>query len=921
MTHGLLAEAGINVYHEFAHLQSMTQWHWLVLCAICLVILVHAVAVNLLDCVELPAGLRWLLLFLRIFAFAGIVFYFMDLERRSERRLVRDSRSLLLVDTSLSMGIQDDDAQGESSGRRRIDAVVAELAKGSFIEGLREQHDVVVYRFDQGSAPIQIASFPKLQAKLSGEEADRARRRQFNQAVARARTTAVVAGAMGTLAGVGFLVFGVGYFRNAGPWNAWILTCSVLALITATVVLAMAHLRNPEIRLLAILGWSQAEMPAPLVEQPPVDPDQAELLTDIVWEEPLTPRGSATRLGDALRYLVEHERGGPVAGIVVFTDGASNAGADCEEAMVAAVDAGLPLFTVGLGNAQLPANVSVVDIEAPPRVYPGDHFSLTGYLQAYDLSGRTVAVELLSQAAQNASKDGSLEFEEEQRVTLGEDGEMVAVRFDVTPKQIGKRTYQLRVVPPRQDHDPRDNSQSTNVDVIERRNRVLLFAGGPMREFRFLRNQLYRDRDTTLDVFLQTGRPGMSQEADHLLFEFPKLAAELFEYDAMVALDPDWLALDELQVRLIERWVAEKAGGLILVAGSVHTPEWTARTGRDERVETIKGLYPVTFYNRRSATLALGRFSSESAWPLRFTRDGLDAEFLWLEDDVLASEQAWAAFKGVYGYYAVRRPKPGARVYARFSDPGTAVEGDLPVYLASHFYGAGRVFFEASGEMWRLRAVDDAYFERFYTKLIRWVSQGRLLRNSSRGVLMVDKQRCMLGEHVAVRAILTDSQHLPLTADRVNATLVHPDGRRSTLPLLRAENAAREGMYLAQFTAVLEGVYGIELHPPHSGDAELLTKEVRSRIPALETQTPQRNDPLLKDLAEKTGGAYYVGMDAAMGAARAPVANLLLPQDQVTYLPGTPDQEFDRLLMTWLLVLICGVLCLEWLIRRLVKLA
>ena len=62
-------------------------------------------------------------------------------------------------------------------------------------------------------------------------------------------------------------------------------------------------------------------------------------------------------------------------------------------------------------------------------------------------------------------------------------------------------------------------------------------------------------------------------------------------------------------------------------------------------------------------------------------------------------------------------------------------------------------------------------------------------------------------------------------------------------------------------------------------------------------------------------------MDAAMGAARAPVANLLLPQDQVTYLPGTPDQEFDRLLMTWLLVLICGVLCLEWLIRRLVKLA
>jgi hypothetical protein len=306
---------------------------------------------------------------------------------------------------------------------------------------------------------------------------------------------------------------------------------------------------------------------------------------------------------------------------------------------------------------------------------------------------------------------------------------------------------------------------------------------------------------------------------------------------------------------------------------------------------------------------------------LKFSRDGLDAEFLWLEDDVLASEQAWAEFQGVYGFYAVRGPKPGARVYAQFSDASTALDGELPVFLASHFYGAGRVFYQASGEMWRLRSVDEAYFERFYTKLIRWVSQGRLLRDSSRGVLIVDKQRCLLGEHVAVRAILSDSQHLPLEADRVNATLVHPDGRRSTLPLLRAENAAREGMYLAQFTAIAEGLYRIELQTPHGGDTELLSKEVRARIPALETERPQRNDPLLKDLAEKTGGAYYVGMGAAMGAARAPVVNLLLPQDQVTYLPGTPDDTFERTLMSWLMVLICGVLCLEWLVRRLVKLA
>ncbi len=186
------------------------------------------------------------------------------------------------------------------------------------------------------------------------------------------------------------------------------------------------------------------------------------------------------------------------------------------------------------------------------------------------------------------------------------------------------------------------------------------------------------------------------------------------------------------------------------------------RRGRDPRIDTIKALYPVVFYSQGVPSLGLGRFGGEAAWPLSFTRDGLGAEFLWLEDDPIDSEAAWQSFEGVYGYYAVKDPKPGARVYAHFSNPDTSIDGELPIYAAAHFYGAGRVFFQASGEMWRLRAVDPKYFETYYTKLIRWASQGRLLRDSSLGVLLVDKDRCLLGDQVTVRAVLNDLQHRPL---------------------------------------------------------------------------------------------------------------------------------------------------------------
>ncbi|MCA9146392.1 MAG: VWA domain-containing protein [Planctomycetales bacterium] len=922
----LLAIGETSVYHQFSRLQSMTEWwHWLLLMIACAIVIAYIAVTYYFDSVELPKPLRWSLFALRVLAFAGILFYFLDLEKRSERQIVKNSRALVLIDTSLSMGIQDG---SDSSGtrQRRIDAVVGEMQRGDLLDGLRTSHDVVVYRFDQGVAPTEVASLPKT-GPSSQTSTTPSSNVDLDTDLRGARITAVAAAiifGIGLLSFVMSMLFGV---RRADGDGSWTVLIGMVAMIAGLIVLAVANLRFPDVPLLATLGLEEAtvapaNLTAPLTLDEPASPDET---LQIDWPEVLAPRGAETRMADAIRYLANRERGGPLAGIVVVTDGGNNAGSEADAAANLARDAGIPVFAVGIGGDERPANVRVVDLEAPPRVYPGDSFNITGYVQAYGLIGRSVRVELVSLPEANADDETAQEtFEEERRVTLGPDGEIVSLKFDVSPTQQGRRTYRLRVIPPAEDQDPRDNMRSATVQIVERKNRVLLFAGGPSREFRFLRNLLYRDRDTTVVVCLQTGQPGMAQEADDLIYEFPSLANELFEYDCIVAFDPDWNELAEDQIQLLERWVAEKAGGLIVVAGPVHTPRWASRIQANSKIEAIKGLYPVIFYSRGSATLSLGRFAAETPWPLQFTQDGRDAEFLWLEDDSLLSEQAWNSFEGVYGYYAVKDPKPGARVYSRFSDPNTSMDGELPIYMAGHFYGAGRVFFQASGEMWRLRAIQDGYFESYYTKLIRWASQGRLLRDSSRGVLLVDKDRCLLGDSISVQAILTDAQHEPLTASQVTASLVAPDGRRSNLELRKVDDAARAGMYSAQFTAVLEGDYRVELQPPHGAADELLRREVRSRIPALETEQPQRNDALLKDLADKTGGAYYVGFDAALnrgGAGRAPISSLLEPQDQVTYLSGTPDKQFERVLMTWLMGLICGVLCLEWLIRRLSKLA
>jgi hypothetical protein len=166
---------------------------------------------------------------------------------------------------------------------------------------------------------------------------------------------------------------------------------------------------------------------------------------------------------------------------------------------------------------------------------------------------------------------------------------------------------------------------------------------------------------------------------------------------------------------------------------------------------------------------------------------------------------------------------------------------------------------------------------------------------------------------------LSDARFEPLKLPGVGVQIVRPDSTSETLQL--TPDPARPGMYVGQFTALQEGNYRLELAVPES-DNEVLARRIQVRVPDLERENPERNDALLAEIAKRTGGQYYVGADAVLGArGLPPLVNQLPDRTEVTYLAGVTDRDFDERWMRGLLVFICGALCLEWLIRRLSKLA
>jgi hypothetical protein len=293
---------------------------------------------------------------------------------------------------------------------------------------------------------------------------------------------------------------------------------------------------------------------------------------------------------------------------------------------------------------------------------------------------------------------------------------------------------------------------------------------------------------------------------------------------------------------------------------------------------------------------------------------------LWLGNSAEESAAAWDSFPGVYGFYAVKGEKPGATVYARFSDPEAGSSNDRPVYMAAHFYGGGQVFYIGSGELWRLRSLDPAYFEVLYTKLIRHVSQGRILRGSSRGSLLVERDRYELGETVVLRARLSDARHEPLAEESVAAQLLRPDG--TTEPIKLSAELDRPGMYIGQTMVLQEGTYQVALSPP-GGSEEPLSKYLQVRVPDLERTHAERNEALLGTIAKETNGKYYKSFDAAIRGddTSKPLSQMIPSRAEVKLVKGAPDQQFARAQMNWLLSIIAGSLFLEWIVRRMNRLA
>lgn len=553
--------------------------------------------------------------------------------------------------------------------------------------------------------------------------------------------------------------------------------------------------------------------------------------------------GSRSRLLEAVAELVASYDQGALAAVVVLTDGAHNGGRFGWDALA---ETGIPVHAVGVGPRRIPGDLELAELILPSRVSPNTQVTARLLLrQSPSRKPRKVRVRVLDGESVLAAESLTL------------DPSTTAFAKDIVFPGGDPGLKELTVVleTPSDDPLPGNNRQSALLDVARERYRVLHLEGEPRWEFKFIRRALAEDDDIELVSWLRTTprktyRRGVA-DTEELADGFPNSLEALYRYDMVIVGSLPATSLDDEQHDWLARFVSERGGGLLVLAGrhALDNGGWD--------VKPLAQALPVAV-GRPPPGYAAYRAGNYAAHP---TAAGLQSVLTDI-GDAGSRERNWGTLPMLADYQEVGAPKPGATVVLEalggIERRGTDIVvrgGAAKPLLITQPYGFGRTAVLATATTWRWRMrtpPDDSRHSRFWRQLVRHFAGAAVPRR--RLSLAAD------GDALEVRVALKSPLYEPLADTATTARVTAPDGGSVDVALPRIPGESAFGRTIP---ATMPGIYRVEiagLAGPAMSEAtgaDSLAALVRVGDTNREQFGAALNESMLKRLAEVTGGRYW----------------------------------------------------------------
>ncbi|MBL8764212.1 MAG: hypothetical protein JNM07_08075 [Phycisphaerae bacterium] len=622
----------------------------------------------------------------------------------------------------------------------------------------------------------------------------------------------------------------------------------------------------------------------------------------------------------------------PPAAIVILSDGRSfdtPSGTLLQSLQARNV----PVFAIPLGSERPLSDLSVAFADAPPAAFTNDSVPVRVRIERVGGGERTGARARLVDEATGETLDAQ-DVVFDAPAAPGQRGETSETReltLTASPSVAGPARWSIVIDPGDDDLIATNNRREVRVELLDRPIRVLYVDGYPRWEYRFLKNLLVRESSVSASTLLLAPGRRFVQEGEEIPANLPSTSEEWARFDAIVIGDVRPEVFAEGQLNQIRRLVAERGAGLLWIAGEGAVPgAW--------RGTPLADLLPVQMNAGDGAAGAtIGAWDRDvvvsptpRAGELGVLRLGSESDGVWPRE-LSDPGVPWARLRWAQRLDRARL-KPAAEVLATARPVSAPGAEDVPeaALVVSMRFGAGRCIYVGTDEIWRWRyGRGEDLPERFWLQLVRLMGRDSLSRSGRAAVLEVSPGTVEVGGTAQIRMDVLDQSALDAAGERVLVRvrrMTAPDGSPLTEPaaplevVLRPEQGRETGTettgtrgFSGGWTPAEAGEFLVETVEPIGGAAGGI---ISTRAEATETdeerRRPEADHAGLARLCAETGGRVLT--EEQVGALPG-----LIPNRTVRVL-GRSDEDplWDSPLA---LLLVIGLMTVEWVGRRLIRLA